>query len=473
MPYAKRPARRSLSRRVFQTIFITSMVLIVGITIVGALFVQQRLAASTRSELSNEAHMIAQILNTSSDDIALLESLEHEETRITLIGGDGTVLFDSESDASELPNHGDRPEVEEAMETGEGASERSSSTLGELMLYHAVRLSDGMIVRLAQEQAGVGSIFLILLMPLLLIGMVFAFVAYVTARRESNAIIAPLQEVDLDHPVRNIEGAYAEMEPMLNRLESQRQELKRQMAAVQDSDRMRREFTANITHELKTPLTTVSGYAELIANGMVTDETDLHTFGGRIYSEAQRLTSLVNDILTLSNLDETEHSGAGDSNSILGVPEIVDLPQLVESVRTRLEGVAKESDVWISSEMAPARVYGVPRLIDEILYNLASNAIRYNKPAGLVVLGCGKNDEGEPYLCVADTGIGIPEEEQQKIFERFYRVDKSRSKARGGTGLGLAIVKHVAALHNARVDLKSTLGQGTTITVTFEPVEEI
>ena len=259
---------------------------------------------------------------------------------------------------------------------------------------------------------------------------------------------------------------------MLNRIESQRQELKRQMRVLADNDRMRREFTANITHELKTPLTTISGYAELIAGGMVADEADLRDFGSRIHREAGRLTSLVNDILTLSNLDEAERTDSENSADVLGSTEPVDVPRMLESISQRLEQVAKKADVTILLETKPAMVVGVPRLLDELAYNLASNAIRYNLPGGSVTLSCGIDEGGHPYIQVIDTGIGIAPEEQDKVFERFYRVDKSRSKVRGGTGLGLAIVKHAAVYHGASIDLASELGMGTCITVTF-PVQEL
>ena len=257
---------------------------------------------------------------------------------------------------------------------------------------------------------------------------------------------------------------------MLERIESQRQELKRQMAVLADNDRMRREFTANITHELKTPLTAISGYAELIANGMVEGEDDLRNFGGRIYREAGRLAALVNDILTLSNLDEAERASDGEAVPI-GSTEPIELSRAMLTVEHRLEQVARQSNVTIGHETKPVVIEGVSRLIDELIYNLASNAIRYNRPGGTVTLRCGTNDEGHPYLSVADTGIGIAPEEQGKVFERFYRVDKSRSKARGGTGLGLAIVKHAALYHHAAIDLSSEPGVGTTISVTF-PVQQ-
>lgn len=462
--------KRTLSHRVFATIFLCAMAVIVAFTVLGAFFVQNTLADATSANLSQETELIAAALNEQQEPIAFLRSFDREDLRITLINKDGSVAYDNEASPSMLPNHGDRPEVAKAFESGSGSAERASSTLDEIMLYRSVRLNNGQVVRLAQAQPGVAAILMSLVAPMLLIAAAGAVLSFFLARRESRAIIEPLQEVDLDHPRRSYEHAYAEMVPMLERIESQRQELKRQMAVLADNDRMRREFTANITHELKTPLTAISGYAELIANGMVEGEDDLRTFGGRIYREAGRLAALVNDILTLSNLDEAERASDGEAVPI-GSTEPIELSRAIYAVEQRLEQVARQANVTIGHETKPVVVEGVSRLIDELIYNLASNAIRYNRPGGTVTLRCGTNDDGHPYLSVADTGIGIAPEEQGKVFERFYRVDKSRSKARGGTGLGLAIVKHAALYHHASLDLSSELGVGTTITVTF-PVQQ-
>lgn len=462
--------KRTLSHRVFATVFFCAMAVIVAFTVLGAFFVQNTLADATSANLSQETELIAAALNEQQEPIAFLRSLDREDLRITLINKDGSVAYDNEASPSMLPNHGDRPEVVKAFESGSGSAERASSTLDEIMLYRAVRLNNGQVVRLAQAQPGIAAILMSLVAPMLLIAAAGAVLSFFLARRESRAIIEPLQEVDLDHPRRSYEHAYAEMVPMLERIESQRQELKRQMAVLADNDRMRREFTANITHELKTPLTAISGYAELIANGMVEGEDDLRNFGGRIYREAGRLAALVNDILTLSNLDEAERASEGEAVPI-GSTEPIELSRAILTVEQRLEQVARQSDVTIGHETKPVVIEGVPRLIDELIYNLASNAIRYNRPDGTVTLCCGTNDESHPYLSVADTGIGIAPEEQGKVFERFYRVDKSRSKARGGTGLGLAIVKHAALYHHASIDLSSEPGVGTTITVTF-PVQQ-
>ena len=459
--------RHSLSQRVFATLFIMAVAVIAVFTVAGTLYLQGNLADSTHEELREETDVVAAALNQASDDYVLLDQIELGDTRVTLVADDGTVLYDSDESPADMANHADRPEIAEALTDGDGISERSSSTMGETMLYNAVRLDDGSVIRLSKRQEGYISIFFTLLIPLLCLGAVAALLAWAAASREAKAIIAPLELVDLDHPKRNMENAYQEMVPMLERIENQRQELKRQMRVLADNDRMRREFTANITHELKTPLTAISGYAELIGSGMVASEDDQRDFAMRIYKEAGRLTSLVNDILTLSNLDEAEHSADAAAASVLGTREPVDLPRMLDSVYQRLEGVAAKQGVLLTVSSCPAVVEGVPRLLDELVYNLASNAIRYNKADGSVLLACGLNSDERPYIRVSDTGIGIAEEEREKIFERFYRVDKSRSKARGGTGLGLAIVKHAAVFHNAELNVESKLGEGTCITVTF------
>ena len=484
-------SKHSLSKRVFATIFSVAIVVIAVFTAAGTIFMQNRLADATRSELADEAEVVAASLDSSPSYITLLRHLGLANTRVTLVDPSGKVLYDSEEDPASLGNHADRPEIAQALKTGHGSVERSSSTLGEVMLYEAVRLADGSVIRLAEAQAGYLSILGTLVVPLVALALVSAIISLIAARRESSRIIAPLLSVDLDHPKRNVANAYAEMVPMLERIETQRQELKRQMRVLADNDRMRREFTANITHELKTPLTAISGYAELIANGMVESEDDQRDFGRRIYQEAGRLTTLVNDILTLSNLDEAEHSETEESAGTLGVREPVDLPRTLDAIKQRLDAVAKKSGVTIVLDCSPVTIEGVPRLIDELAYNLASNAIRYNRPQGSVTLACGYSGgdgtaagdgdhaagsgdaAGSPFIRVSDTGIGIAPEEQGKVFERFYRVDKSRSKARGGTGLGLAIVKHAALFHSATIDLQSELGKGTTITVTFPAASAI
>ena len=222
------------------------------------------------------------------------------------------------------------------------------------------------------------------------------------------------------------------------------------------AEQMRREFTANVSHELKTPLQTISGYAELLANGMVADK-DKTAFSEKIYAEAQRMIRLIEDIIKLSNLDE----GAVELTR-----ETVDLYATAENTVRSLLPAAKKANVTLSLNGENAEIYGIPQLLTAVVYNLCDNAIKYNKDGGTVFVNV-KNNAENIVLSVRDTGIGIPKEQQERIFERFYRVDKSHSKEVGGTGLGLSIVKHAAKLHDAKITLESEVGKGTEITVIF------
>lgn len=213
--------KHTLSHRVFVTIFVCAMAVIVAFTVLGAFFVQNTLADATSANLAQETELIAAALDEQQEPIPFLRSLDREDLRITLINKDGSVAYDNEASPSTLPNHGDRPEVIEAFESGSGSAERASSTLDEIMLYRAVALDNGQVVRLAQAQPGVAAILLSMVAPMLLIAAAGAVLSFFMARRESRAIIAPLQEVDLDHPRRSYEHAYAEMVPMLERIESQ------------------------------------------------------------------------------------------------------------------------------------------------------------------------------------------------------------------------------------------------------------
>ena len=224
----------------------------------------------------------------------------------------------------------------------------------------------------------------------------------------------------------------------------------------QGREELRREFTANVSHELKTPLTSISGYAEIMMNGMV-QPADMGRFSGKIYKEAQRLITLVGDIIRLSQLDEEK---------VQMEKSPVDLHLLASDVVKRLQDVAKKNQVTLMLTGKPTVVNGNPQILDEMIYNLCDNAIKYNKPFGEVEVNVAMIKD-HPVLTVEDDGIGIPPEDQERIFERFYRVDKSHSRQIGGTGLGLSIVKHGAIYHKAKVELKSALGEGTTVRITF------
>ena len=224
----------------------------------------------------------------------------------------------------------------------------------------------------------------------------------------------------------------------------------------EERENLRREFTANVSHELKTPLTSISGFAEIIQNGIVKPE-DIPRFAGNIYVESQRLISLVDDILNLSRLDEAD---------VQLEREEFDLSELARDVANRLKPAAKKNGVVITTFGDKSMINGVKSIVDEMVYNLVDNAVKYNKHNGRVTVAVEKLPEGTS-LMVSDTGIGIPQADMDRVFERFYRVDKSHSKEIGGTGLGLSIVKHGAAFHNAKVSLQSTEGEGTTVRLLF------
>ena len=245
----------------------------------------------------------------------------------------------------------------------------------------------------------------------------------------------------------------------MDQVQDQMDQLK---AAYEQQDRMRRDFTANVSHELKTPLTSISGYAEIIREGMVRSE-DVSRFAGKIYEEAQRLMTLVEDILNLSHLDE----GAPGQERCQGI----DLYALCQRALASLDEAARQRAITLTLTGGHYTVDGAEKLLSEIIFNLCDNAIKYNQDSGAVKVSVTKED-GFVVLTVQDTGIGIPAGETDRVFERFYRVDKSHSKKIGGTGLGLSIVKHAAAYHDARIQLDSQLGHGTRVRVLFHPSQE-
>ena len=549
-----------MTKRIFRAIclvalavFLASVTLIMGILYDYFSQVQQ-------DQLRIEAGLAAR--GVEENGAAYFDGLDTQSYRITWIGADGTVLFDSDSDASTMENHLEREEVKQAMVSGYGHSARYSSTLMERLLYSAQRLEDGSVIRLAITQNSVLTIMLGLIQPVLLVSLVAVILALALASRVSKTVVRPLNELNLDEPLNN-EG-FDELSPLLRRIDSQQRQLKGQALELkqkkdeflavtsnmseglvllnssgtilsinnaaltildadkssvgqdiltvnrslemqklleeartgqrsetklcltgreyqldaspiisggniggvalllfditerENAEQLRREFTANVSHELKTPLHSISGCAELMKNGMVKPE-DTVRFAGQIYSEAQRLINLIEDIMRLSRLDE----GAEDMQR-----ERIDLYALSGSVIDSLGNEAKENKITVELCGGPAFIWGVRQLVSGMIYNLLDNAIKYNKANGSVKLSV--SNEGEfSVLNVSDTGIGIPPEHQSRVFERFYRVDKSHSKEVGGTGLGLSIVKHSAMVHNAKIDLQSTPGKGTSITVRF------
>ena len=454
-------AKGSLSHRMFVALVVACALVAVAVTAAASLIYQSAFLSDEHEQLASECRTIASLLDLAEDDATVLGELDMGDIRVTLVSPDGTVTYDSGADAVELPNHADRPEVAAALAEGTGSSERSSDTVGYMSLYEAVRLESGEVVRLSVDRAGVVAFLFQDLAMLCGLAVLLVGASWVVSRRLSRRFVRPILEID---PASGDGVApYEELDPLVSRLNEQHKELVQRMNAIQDAADMRRDFTANVTHELKTPIASIQGAAELIRDGIARPE-DVQGFAGRIYKDAHRLSVLVSDILTLSRLDESERSG---DREVFGAAERVDLLSVSSDAVERLRGRAQRKyEVTISLSGVSTPIMGNARLLDELVSNLIENAIRYNHPGGRVfvwVLPQG----GRPCLRVSDTGIGIPPEAQDKVFERFYRVDKGRSRDMGGTGLGLAIVKHAATYHGAEIRLESRVGEGTTVTVTF------
>ena len=370
-----------------------------------------------------------------------------ESTRVTRIDADGSVLYDSRRDADTLDNHRGREEVKEALKDGEGEDVRRSVTVGKDLYYYAMLLDDGSVLRVSREVDSLASTALAMLPVIGGFAVLMIIFAMLLAKWQTARLIKPINELDLENPLDN--DVYTELSPLLTAMDRQNKEKE----AVSN---MRKEFSANVSHELKTPLTSISGYAEIMKNGMVRP-ADIPVFSERIYKEARRLITLVEDIIKLSKLDE---------ESVELEKQEVDLYDLTREIISRLAPQASQKNVRMELTGEPVKYTGIRQILDEMVYNVCENAIKYNNDGGRVTVWVGNTLEG-PKISVADTGIGIPAEHHERIFERFYRVDKSHSKERGGTGLGLSIVKHGALLHGAKVSVESTPGKGTKIEMQF------
>lgn len=378
------------------------------------------------------------------------------ELRITLVAQDGNVLYDNVAEPASMGKHNDRPEIRRAFETGEGESVRMSQTLNMSTFYYAVRLENGCVLRVAKETSSMVSIFLRGLPSMAVIVALLAAVAAVISHLLTKSIVHPIKQMagDLEH-IDDIES-YREMRPFIDTIKQQHQD-------IMQNAQMRQEFTANVSHELKTPLTSISGYSELIENGMAT-EKDVQRFATEIHRNSNRLLTLINDIIRLSELDVMEN--APDM-------EKLELCAIAKANVEMLTLNAEKHEVKLEFHGQPGYIMGNKMMMEELIYNLVDNAIRYNKKDGTVYVSVYSYEKDrEVVLKVKDTGIGISEQHLDLVFQRFYRVDKSRSKSTGGTGLGLAIVKHIVAQHDARLDISSTPNVGTEITVTFQSCME-
>lgn len=435
--------RRKIQRSMILVIAATLLVSMALLTFV----VYRQNVGLMEEEARQEAGYICAAIEASGS--AYLEEMDaqQEETRVTWIGSDGDVLYDSSEGQEDMKNHADRPEVREAFQSGAGQDIRESDTLGRQMFYYAQRLSDGSVLRVSKTISSALGSALQILPGMAVIAVLMVGLAWMLSKWQVSKLIEPINKLNLEHPLEN--DVYEELTPLLESMDKQNKEKE----AIAN---MRKEFSANVSHELKTPLTSISGYAEIMMNGLVRPE-DVRGFSERIYNEASRLIVLIEDIIRLSKLDE----GGGEVEK-----EEVDLYALTREVCSRLAHKAEKHSVHVEVSGEPVSILGIRQVLNEMIYNICENAIKYNKPGGKVDVWVGSTLKGVKVI-VTDTGIGIPEDQQERIFERFYRVDKSHSKETGGTGLGLSIVKHGAILHNASIHVDSSLGKGTRMELTF------
>lgn len=543
----------------FSSCLVAFTVLIISLAMsTGVLFNQ--FEKQVEQELKEESELLASV--TEEAGVENIADYDFGSRRVTVIGNDGGVLFDSQADASQMENHSDREEFKEAVLYGTGMSSRYSDTLTEKNIYYAVRLSDGSVLRLSAPQSTIFAFLSDLIGPICIVILIALILSAVLAIKLSESILKPINALDLDNPENN--KTYDELAPLLTKINRQKLVIENQLHeakqkqkefklitdnmregllvidsnsdiltynaaaekllditdetslaslkiyrstqvidAVDEAlkgnnsecqitqhsrqyslianpvfrdgeiigavivllditekaqrEQLRREFTANVSHELKTPLTSIYGFAELMKDGDMKKE-DMEDFAKSIYDETKHLITLVGDIIKLSALDE---------KSRFYEKETVDLYALACETAERLKVDAAKKHVTVNVDGEKAEYIGVRQILTDIIYNLCENAIKYNRENGSVDVSVAENDTNI-ILKVKDTGIGIPQEHQERVFERFYRVDKSHSKEIGGTGLGLSIVKHGVLYHGGEISMESEPGKGTEITVTFK-----
>ena len=550
-----------MSHKIFKSTFWISIVIFALTMGVTAALLFSFLESRTLDELREEANILSYGIEAQGQEYL---NRINTDRRVTLIRRDGTVLYDNEADPSTMENHSNREEVEEAVKSGSGHSIRKSETMMRETIYFAQKLDDGTILRVAVTQDSIWAILAKLIRPAVILFMATVLLSLFLSNMVTKNILSPLNRLDLDH-LDNNDVVYDELAPLLNRLQTQQETIRKQLNSAKQRqeefnlitenmsegflvidkntdilswnpsalrllgmtdepsgsvlrlnrtrdfretifkvlsgkkeeltlqrenrtyklianpayddnqeevigavfvildetesikrENFRREFTANVSHELKTPLTSISGFAELMMGGGMPEETVMD-FSKSIYDEASRLISLVNDIINLSSLD--------DENMEFDW-EMIDLYQIVSEEISHVQAAADKKDVKIRLSGVHGNITGVRRIVSEMIYNLCDNAVKYNREHGSIDVNIATTTN-HVIVSVQDTGIGIPEADQSRIFERFYRVDKSHSKAVGGTGLGLSIVKHGAQLHNAQIKVSSKLDKGTTITLRF------
>ena len=549
-----------MTSKIFKSILSVALAVLMAslIIITGVLY--QYFGTTQEAQLRDELSLAAEATEQLGE--SYLNSLDSDRYRLTWVGADGTVIFDSHADVASMENHASREEIKEALVSGTGSSTRHSATLTEQTIYEATRLNDGSVLRISVSRATALLLVLGMIQPIVIVLVIAIALSAWLAHRMAKRVVEPLNKLNLEKPMEN--DAYEEISPLLHRIHAQHKEIKYQMNALKrkqdefeqitgnmkealvllditgrivsinpaakalfgaggtcigedfltidrkqnmrmaveeanvqghadfrtkkngreyqfdlsriDSDgkshgmvilafditeqvnaeKHRQEFTANVSHELKTPLQSIIGSAELMENGIVKEE-DIPRFIGHIRKEASRLVFLIDDIIRLSQLDEGAEMPHED----------VSLKVLSEEICETLADAAKLKDVSLEVTGDDGVINGVRRLLYEVVYNLCDNAIKYNTPGGKVEVAI-TEQQGTVKISVSDTGIGIAPEHQDKVFERFYRVDKSHSKQSGGTGLGLSIVKHAVQYHHGKITVESELNKGTTISVLFD-----
>ena len=385
------------------------------------------------------------------DDTAFISNHIDKNVRITLVAKDGTVIADSQESANKLGNHLNRQEIQQAIKNGEATVTRHSDTQEKKVYYFAKQLDNGNILRVSAEAKSIGKFFSDYILYILLCIIVVIVTAVFVSMGITKSIVKPITQ--LGQSLDNIDKFKSdeELKPLVNALLQQKKKQKM-------LDKQKKQFTANVSHELKTPLTSIAGYAELIETGMAKPE-DIKPFAGVIRKQALRLVNLSEDIIQLSQLEESDDEDMSF--------ESVNLYEIAQRCVEALNINAINKGVTLNLMGEECYIRGKAQLVEELVYNLCDNAIRYNKENGNVTVTVTPLEKGAS-VSVKDTGIGIPKKYQERIFERFFRVDKSRSKATGGTGLGLAIVKHITQLHDAKLEISSEEGKGTEIIVTFK-----
>ena len=414
-----------LKRKLTIYIFLIAAAAVMVSMVVGiAIFRDRELNAARQSLRQILSLMDADEAGTNVEDLLVQFDDAVPELRLTFITPEGEVLGDTDAETEE--DHSDRPEVEQALAEGWGSDVRRSSTTGITTVYVAYRFEDGLVGRASQPTSSINAVVLPGIAAFVSAGILAMVLALILARKLA---------VDTAKPVEEAEVAVRQVDETLQSARS--------------------EFTANVTHELKTPLTSIKGFTDMMASGLVKDPEDQKRFLAMISVEVDRLTKLVDDILQVTELETVAGAMPGESCNLM---------EVVQETEKFLEPVAKKAKVTLSVEgEAVCGAISADRF-KEVALNLMENAVKYNKPGGQVTATLSK-EGSEAVFSVKDTGIGIPPESQNRVFERFYRVDKGRSRAAGGTGLGLAIVKHIVALYTGRINLVSTVGEGTTITV--------